>query len=365
MDGALRPGPDRAVWTRVGGIQGSALDLLAARIGSRHYAPHIHDEYAIGVCTDGVEVMDYRGERHLTGPGSIVVVEPGETHTGGPAEIGGFAYRVLYPGAALLAEGAGLTDDDDPASTETSGALPHFRDAIVPDPELAAELRRVHLVLSRSGDPLEGESRLLEVLRVLVRRHGCRTARSAKAAGRVHLAAGASGAARARVARAVADRLADELTDPPTLAELAADLGLSRYQLLRAFRDSMGMPPYAWLAQHRVGRARRLLDAGHRPAEAASLVGFADQAHLTRWFRRVLAVTPGEYRTSVRSGIRDGVRNGTGEGIRDDLRDGVRSGLGGGIRGGLSGGIRDGIGGGIRDGVCNSVQDSGRGGTAG
>ena len=278
------------------------------------------------MCTDGVEVMDYRGERHRTGPGSIVVVEPGETHTGGPAEIGGFAYRVLYPGAALLAEGAGLTDDDDPVSAGTSGtsgtsgpagvswasgvsgSLPHFRDAIIPDPELAAELRRVHLVLSRSGDPLEGESRLLEVLRVLVGRHGCRTARSAKAAGRAHGASprqsGTSGTA--RVARLVADRLADELTDPPTLAELAADLGLSRYQLLRAFRDAMGMPPYAWLAQHRVGRARLLLDAGHRPAEAAALVGFADQAHLTRWFRRVLAVTPGEYRNSVQDFGRGG-----------------------------------------------------------
>ncbi len=54
----------------------------------------------------------------------------------------------------------------------------------------------------------------------------------------------------------------------------------------------MGIPPYAWLAQYRVNRARGLLDAGGRPAEVAAQVGFADQAHLTRWFRRVLGVTP-------------------------------------------------------------------------
>jgi AraC-like DNA-binding protein len=59
------------------------------------------------------------------------------------------------------------------------------------------------------------------------------------------------------------------------------------------------VPPYAWLAQHRVARARRLLDTGLRPAEVAPLVGFADQAHLTRWFRRVLGVTPAAYRNSV------------------------------------------------------------------
>lgn len=62
----------------------------------------------------------------------------------------------------------------------------------------------------------------------------------------------------------------------------------------------MGMPPYAWLAQHRVSQARGLLEAGARPAEVAGQVGFADQAHMTRWFRRVLGVTPTAYRTSVR-----------------------------------------------------------------
>jgi AraC-like DNA-binding protein len=106
------------------------------------------------------------------------------------------------------------------------------------------------------------------------------------------------------VARRVMDRLAGELTAPPALAELAADAGLSRYQLLRAFRAEVGMPPYAWLAQHRVARARLLLEQGHRPATAATLTGFADQAHLTRWFRRVVGVTPGAYRNGVQDSSR-------------------------------------------------------------
>jgi AraC-like DNA-binding protein len=101
------------------------------------------------------------------------------------------------------------------------------------------------------------------------------------------------------VARLVTARLADELLCPPALAELAAEAGLSRYQLVRSFRAEVGMPPYAWLAQYRVARARVLLERGCRPAEAAVQTGFADQAHLTRWFRRVVGVTPGAYRSSV------------------------------------------------------------------
>jgi AraC-like DNA-binding protein len=60
-------------------------------------------------------------------------------------------------------------------------------------------------------------------------------------------------------------RLADELTCPPGLADLAAEAGLSRCQLLRSLRAEVGVPPCAWLARHRVARARLLLDQGHRP----------------------------------------------------------------------------------------------------
>ena len=276
---------DRTVWTRVDGIQGAPLDLLTARISCRHYAPHMHDQYAIGVTVDGTETMHYRGEKVYSGAGMVVVVEPGEAHTGGPAYPGGFAYLCLYPDPELL----GAAAEGDPAR-----AWPHFGGPIVDDPGLGEALRLAHRALRLGEDPLEGESRLLGVLSTLVRRHA--------SPGPVTVPGRRDADAR-RIALAVTARLADALTAPPTLTEVAADLEMSRYQLLRAFRDAVGMPPYAWLAQYRVTRARKLLDAGHRPAEAASLVGFADQAHLTRWFRRVVGVTPGAYRNSVQDSV--------------------------------------------------------------
>ncbi|MET8664436.1 AraC family transcriptional regulator [Streptomyces tendae] len=268
---------EQARWTRARlGTAGPPLDLLTARFDRHVYAPHAHDEYTVGVTVGGLEVIAYRGGHIRSGPGSIVVLEPGEVHTGGPAASEGYSYRALYAAPNLL------TDD-----SRTAVALPHFREPVIDDPELAAALRAAHTDLARCPDPLEAESRLPWLLTALARRHS--TARAADDTVR-----GADG-----VARVVRDRLADELLAPPSLAALATDLGLSRYQLLRAFRTATGMPPYAWLAQHRVARARGLLDAGLRPAEVAALVGFADQAHLTRWFRRVLGVTPAAYRNSV------------------------------------------------------------------
>lgn len=273
---------EQALWTRARlGRCGPPLDLLTARFDKHVYAPHAHEEFTIGVCVGGSEVIAYRGGHIRTGPGSIVVLDPEEIHTGGPGTAtDGYAYRALYAAPALLTEG-------------TLGfAPPHFREPLLDDPELAASLLSAHSHLSACPDPLEAESRLPWLLTALACRHS--TARAADG-----VVPGAD-----RIARAVRDRLADELLDPPSLADLATDLGLSRYQLLRVFRTTMGVPPYAWLAQYRVGRARGLLDSGLRPAEVAGLVGFADQAHLTRWFRRVLGVTPAAYRNSVQDSHR-------------------------------------------------------------
>lgn len=261
-------------WTRATlGRPDRPLDLLTARFDQHRYAPHTHEEFSVGICVLGASCIDYRGGALRVGEGSIVVLAPGEVHTGESA-YGTYAYRALYPAPALLTDGI-------------LGGTPHFRDPLLHDPELAAALRTAHTELSTCPDPLEAESRLPWLLTALARRHS--TARPTS-----DTVPGASG-----TALAVRDRLADELVAPPSLADLATDLGLSRYQLLRAFRTTMGMPPYAWLAQHRVSRARVLLETGGRPAEVAGQVGFADQAHMTRWFRRVLGVTPAVYRNSV------------------------------------------------------------------
>jgi AraC-like DNA-binding protein len=59
------------------------------------------------------------------------------------------------------------------------------------------------------------------------------------------------------------------------------------------------MAPSDYQRQLRVRAARRLLGHGVSPARAAAETGFADQAHLTRWFRRYCGVTPGAYRAAT------------------------------------------------------------------
>lgn len=81
------------------------------------------------------------------------------------------------------------------------------------------------------------------------------------------------------------------------LEELAAACGLSTGHFSRAFKQSTGMPPYRWLQQRRIDRAKQFLIAGQLSlAEVALVCGFTDQSHLSRQFRRVVGTPPAQWR---------------------------------------------------------------------
>jgi AraC-like DNA-binding protein len=82
------------------------------------------------------------------------------------------------------------------------------------------------------------------------------------------------------------------------LTTLAREAGLSRYQVLRAFKRRYGLPPQSYRMRVRMAIAQRMLREGAAPAFVAAELGFVDQSHLTRHFKRVLGVTPAVYARS-------------------------------------------------------------------
>jgi AraC-like DNA-binding protein len=82
---------------------------------------------------------------------------------------------------------------------------------------------------------------------------------------------------------------------PPSLETLSSELGLSRFQALRLFRQRYGITPHAYQLHLRVALARRSLRAGRSLAEVAASFGFVDQSHFTKQFKRLVGITPGQY----------------------------------------------------------------------
>ncbi|GFE81117.1 hypothetical protein GCM10011487_31170 [Steroidobacter agaridevorans] len=90
--------------------------------------------------------------------------------------------------------------------------------------------------------------------------------------------------------------IAENLGERFTLDDLARQAGVSRFHFARLFRVSMGESPMAYLLKSRIERAKQMLLQDDRPVcEIAASLGFCDQSHLTRTFRRMTGLTPREF----------------------------------------------------------------------
>jgi AraC-like DNA-binding protein len=260
----------------------AGVDLLRARYVTHRYGRHAHETYTFGLIESGLEEFEYRGSLQRAGAGAVALLDPETVHTGQAAGPEGWSYRVFYPEVEVVRAVA--------AELGLPGT-PSFPRTVVWDPHTAGLLRAAHVAAER-GDRLASSSLLRAALSAML------TAHAAATPGRRPAAPPRAPAVVAQTRELLAARLAD----PPSLDELAAAAGMGPFALLRAFRAETGLPPHAYLNQLRVRRARGLLDGGLAPAEVAARTGFADQAHLTRHFKRVVGVPPGAYQREHAAG---------------------------------------------------------------
>ena len=76
------------------------------------------------------------------------------------------------------------------------------------------------------------------------------------------------------------------------LEGLAANVGLTTFQLIGLFKRAVGLTPHAYLTQVRLGMACRHLRYAPALAEVATAVGFYDQSALNKHFKRCYGITP-------------------------------------------------------------------------
>jgi len=109
----------------------------------------------------------------------------------------------------------------------------------------------------------------------------------------------ASGGRRGDGSKAITDKaqrfIEGNFADRVTLRHLERITGCSSFAIMRAFRRSYGMTFHAFLMATRISHATRLLAEGETAAVTALLVGFVDQSHFIRHFKRLLGTTPKRY----------------------------------------------------------------------
>lgn len=241
----------------------------------RSFPRHTHRQFGIGVIQSGAQRSASGRGMVEAGPGDIISVNAEEVHDGLPIGERGRSWRMLYFEPSVIAETIGELSEGRTIAFEFS--RPAMTD--VPVARLFDTLFQAMTDTCGDAAQLRCNERLLLLLERL------------RGASRRTPAPDTIGPALSLIDDAPAQ--------PISLADLARECGLSRFQLVRAFARATGLTPHAYLMQRRIDLARRLI-AGRTPlAEAAAASGFADQAHMTRLFVRNYGVSPGTYAAAV------------------------------------------------------------------
>ena len=103
------------------------------------------------------------------------------------------------------------------------------------------------------------------------------------------------------VLRRAIERLRSDADADVSLAALAADADLSRFHFCRAFKESTGLSPHAWLRQHRLEQAMNMLrDTDDSIVSIAAALGYSSQTAFAAAFRKLTGETPSDWRRRMR-----------------------------------------------------------------
>lgn len=252
------------------------IDLLTASYKRQNFSRHSHAGYTVGVIDQGAQRFYRTGADHIAPQHSIILVNAEQVHTGCAAATDGWSYRALYPTPEQF-EQAFETE-----AGEKSNA-PYFPQAVVEDPIMATMLRRCFNVLTHSNNALHRQSLLLGCLRQLCQRHGGQ---------REVVLPALQHPAKLIQARDYLHQFAEQDVSLEVLANLA---GMSPYHFIRQFQKHYELPPHSYQIQLRLERAKQLLRLGRSQLDCAIAVGFHDQSHLHRHFKRAMGITPGQF----------------------------------------------------------------------
>jgi len=254
-----------------------ALPFVEMRRADRSnacYHTHSHDEFSFGVIDAGE--ADYHNLRHKNhiGAGVTVTINPGDAHSCNP-KAGNWSYRMLFVASDWMGQlqqemldsygqdylpFSNLYENDLRTYQSFAGL---FESLITETSELAAECQLIQFLEPRF---LAGfaQGRAVEKLDL------------------------------PRIKR-VKELIMDQLDANISLDEFSTHTGLSRYHLIRSFKQTYGQSPHAFQLDQRIKKSKLLLQEGGSIVDTASLLGFADQSHFQRNFKKRLAVTPKQY----------------------------------------------------------------------
>ena len=251
---------------------------------ANEFRRHVHDGFCIGVVQKGARVICQDGTLTVIPENALFVINPGTSHSC-KSQHEGHSYSIVCVKAESMKTIASQM-------SEKVQTVPYFKNILLRDIELGLKIRRFFSLIENASLSLERESVLLSLLSTLILKYGNEPP--------IPLQVGSHEGTIKRVCEFIRMYYAEDLS----LRQLSRVACLSPFYLQRLFLQNTGISPHDYLVHFRIRKAQDLLMEGRSIASVALDVGFVDQSHFTRSFKRVIGLTPGDFFTVMQGNTR-------------------------------------------------------------
>ncbi len=236
---------------------------------------HFHEYYVIGYIESGKRRLSCKNNEYTIGTGDLVMFNPMENHTCEQIDQNTLDYRCINIKPEIMKK----------AVHEITGReyLPQFSQPVAFDSEQSSLLCELHQAIMEEQDNFKKEETFLFLIEQLLDEYTLPYSESIESYLSTEIK---------EVCTYIEERYAEHII----LDDLSKIAKMNKYSLLRSFTRIMGITPYRYLETVRINVAKKLLENGTEPIEAAMETGFVDQSHFSNFFKEFIGLTPRQYK---------------------------------------------------------------------
>lgn len=250
------------------------VELVYGNQVTHAFTRHTHRTLGLGVVEQGLRLYQCQGKSYQVKPGQIFIIPPHCEHGCGSID-GSHTYRLLLIADETL-QASGLVGEQ---------ANYAFAQLVINDQGLYARLRELYGKLTGDESDFVKKSLLLAVVGDVFELYAQTSPAKLECNPDIERAVGK-----------VQSYIEENYAAVFLLEDIAQLAHISPYHLLRQFSRIVGIPPHIYQQQVRIRQAKQLLNQGCSILDTAMNTGFADQSHFSKVFKKLVGVTPGEYR---------------------------------------------------------------------
>lgn len=252
------------------------LGIEAYHLGGivQKFPNHFHKYYVIGFIEGGRRHLCCKKREYDIEEGDLVLFNPKDNHYCRPTNGEILDYRALNIPAEVMTQ----------AAREITGQefIPYFHQNVVYHSDIAPAVSCVFQAIIENAPKLQKEEAFFFLLEQILQEYATPFEEVSVQKPEQQI-------------QDLCQYMEEHFAENVTLDELLTMTSFGKSYLLRAFTAQVGVSPYRYLQNMRLERARKFLEEGKTPVDAAYLAGFSDQSHFTNFFKEFTGLTPKQY----------------------------------------------------------------------